>query len=455
MSEEDVVGAVVANNNTDGASMIVWIALIVIAGVSFWCQAVVTEERLVGALNVIAEHFNISHDVAGATLMAAGASSPELFSSFVSLFITHSAMGLGTIVGSEIFNQLVICAGAVYACKFKQQQQQQQSPNTGNLKLDRAIVNREVGFYGLSIALLYVALRDIRPVDDDDEKDHIFISFVSLVAPSKEVFDQVLEQEELTKLHHHLKLPSKDITIVEHPVVLSSTPAEHGGKSLIAFPAGASPIGVFVWTSLLPLRYLMHYTVPDVNNNTGRGAHNRSSVRVAFFATFMCLLWLVAGSYAMVSSLEGLAELLNVPDAVVGVTVSAAGTSLPNYIASRVAAEKGLGNQAVSNAFGSNIFNILVGLGLPWLLYTSFGTGFEPYNELRNDDILESIVILAVVLLIFVLLMLKSGYMLYRWHGVLFVTMYVAYLGLVMGQNWSWDTKIMQGYKNLSRTRHD
>lgn len=67
---------------------------------------------------MIANEYNIPSDVAGATLMAAGASSPELFSSFVALFITHSALGLGTIVGSEIFNQLIICSGAVFACKF-------------------------------------------------------------------------------------------------------------------------------------------------------------------------------------------------------------------------------------------------------------------------------------------------------------------------------------------------
>lgn len=38
----------------------------------------------------------------GATLMAAGASSPELFASIVSLFITHSSLGMGTIIGSEV-----------------------------------------------------------------------------------------------------------------------------------------------------------------------------------------------------------------------------------------------------------------------------------------------------------------------------------------------------------------
>jgi preprotein translocase subunit SecG len=73
---------------------------------------------------------------------------------------------LQTIVGSEIFNQLVICAGAVFAAK------------SGSLQLDRAIVTREVFFYGLSIGLLLFALHDIEPSDDDEVgNDHIFISF--------------------------------------------------------------------------------------------------------------------------------------------------------------------------------------------------------------------------------------------------------------------------------------
>lgn len=178
-----------------GASLLTWIGLVLISALSFYCQASVTEERFVPALNVIATDFNIPDDVAGATLMAAGASSPELFSSIVALFVTHSALGLGvsgyrgiilpgdvvlnmsfsthyfsittkTIVGSEIFNQLVICAGAVFASK------------SGTLQLDRAIVTREVFFYGLSIGLLLFALHDIEPSDDDQlGEDHIFISF--------------------------------------------------------------------------------------------------------------------------------------------------------------------------------------------------------------------------------------------------------------------------------------
>ena len=145
----------------------VWLGLSIIASLSFYAQALVTEERFVPAVNVIATHWNMPSDIAGATIMAAAASSPELFASFLSLFVTHSSLGLGTIVGSEIFNQLIIVAGSI------------QYARNNRLKLDRAILVREVFFYGLSLVLFLLALRDRRPTDDDDDdddnRDHINI----------------------------------------------------------------------------------------------------------------------------------------------------------------------------------------------------------------------------------------------------------------------------------------
>ena len=117
--------------------------------------------RLVPALNIISEYFNIPDDIAGATLMAAGASSPELLCTIISLFVTHSSLGLGTIVGSEIFNQLIICAGSVYSSKPHSNDESVKKYGERFLVLDRTMVIREVGFYGLSIALLYVALSEV------------------------------------------------------------------------------------------------------------------------------------------------------------------------------------------------------------------------------------------------------------------------------------------------------
>jgi Ca2+/Na+ antiporter len=112
--------------------------------ISFWALAVVVEDFFVPALNILCIKLKMPDDVAGATFMAAGASSPELFAAVISLFVTRTALGIGTIIGSEIFNHLCICAGSVLYSK------------SGVLELDPRILAREVVFYGLAIlALLY------------------------------------------------------------------------------------------------------------------------------------------------------------------------------------------------------------------------------------------------------------------------------------------------------------
>ena len=88
---------------------------------------------------------------------------------------------------------------------------------------------------------------------------------------------------------------------------------------------------------------------------------------------------------------------------------------------------------AVSNAFGSNTFNIMVGLGLPWVLYIA-STGFTPYHALHDDGITSSVIILGSVLAIFLLIVIPTGFILYRWHGYLFISLYVAYLAFSIGQ---------------------
>uniref|UniRef100_A0A9J8A795 Solute carrier family 24 member 2 n=2 Tax=Cyprinus carpio TaxID=7962 RepID=A0A9J8A795_CYPCA len=74
----------------------------------FIALAIVCDEFFVPALTVITEKLEISDDVAGATFMAAGGSAPELFTSVIGVFISHSNVGIGTIVGSAVFNILFV-----------------------------------------------------------------------------------------------------------------------------------------------------------------------------------------------------------------------------------------------------------------------------------------------------------------------------------------------------------
>ena len=74
----------------------------------FVALAIVCDEFFVPSLDVIIEKLGCSEDVAGATFMAAGGSAPELFTSAIGVFIAFSDVGIGTIVGSAVFNILFV-----------------------------------------------------------------------------------------------------------------------------------------------------------------------------------------------------------------------------------------------------------------------------------------------------------------------------------------------------------
>jgi len=87
---------------------------------------------------------------------------------------------------------------------------------------------------------------------------------------------------------------------------------------------------------------------------------------------------------------------------------------------------------AISNVFGSNTFNMLVGLGFPWLLYTTILD--VEYSDLPADGIDESMIIMITALLIFIIMVLASGFELLEWHAYSFYVMYILFLIRYIGQ---------------------
>jgi sodium/potassium/calcium exchanger 2 len=86
-----------------------WVALYILGLVyMFVALAIVCDEFFVPALDVIIDVTGCSEDVAGATFMAAGGSAPELFTSVIGVFVAFSDVGIGTIVGSAVFNILFV-----------------------------------------------------------------------------------------------------------------------------------------------------------------------------------------------------------------------------------------------------------------------------------------------------------------------------------------------------------
>merc|ERR1719199_992529 len=126
--------------------ILLWIGLMLYM---FKALGVICDEYFVPSLEVIVEKLQLSNDVAGATFMAAGSSAPELFTSLVATFLIVNEGGVGTIVGSAIFNILVIVGATGFiACKDQ------------SLKIWWYPLTRDCFFYMLSIVELMIILSD-------------------------------------------------------------------------------------------------------------------------------------------------------------------------------------------------------------------------------------------------------------------------------------------------------
>jgi cation:H+ antiporter len=132
------------------------------------------------------------------------------------------------------------------------------------------------------------------------------------------------------------------------------------------------------------------------------------------------MVLLVVGARWMVSAATSFARALGVSDLVVGLTVVAVGTSLPEVAASIVAALRGQRDMAVGNVVGSNIFNIVYVLGLTALLTPD---GVPVPEPALRFDLPVMIAVAAACLPIFF-----SGHRIARWEGGLFLAYYVIYV---------------------------
>ena len=125
--------------------------------------------------------------------------------------------------------------------------------------------------------------------------------------------------------------------------------------------------------------------------------------------------WLINGA-------SGLAKRLNISDLVIGLTIVALGTSLPELITSVTAAKKGNADIAIGNIVGSNIFNILFVVGTTALI--------TPVVYAQSF-LVDSIVAVVSMVLLW-LLVLNKDKKLKRWGGAILLVGYVAYFAYLM-----------------------
>ena len=204
--------------------------------------------------------------------------------------------------------------------------------------------------------------------------------------------------------------------------------AEHGahgaheGHALLQWPRTTGARLSYV--AGFPFALLFHFTVPNCAASRWR----------AYYPLTMLssIVWLGVLVFFMISWAEKAGCMLGISETLMGLTVCAIGTSGPDAIASLIVAKEGNGVMAVSNAFGSNVFDILFGLGFPFMLKTLI-TG-EDFH-VSTDGLTESIYIMFGCLFLFLAICLASKLVVSRNLGTLFLFIYGIYLTFTIATN--------------------
>ncbi len=132
------------------------------------------------------------------------------------------------------------------------------------------------------------------------------------------------------------------------------------------------------------------------------------------------LVLLVIGSTALVEAATDIATELGVSELVIGLTVVAVGTSLPEIATSVLAAARGQRDLAVGNAVGSNLFNILAVLGIT--------AAVSPTSIPIPDGAISLDIPVMIAVAVACLPIFWNGYSLMRWEGVIFLAYYAGYI---------------------------
>ena len=175
---------------------------------------------------------------------------------------------------------------------------------------------------------------------------------------------------------------------------------------------------IFGIVAILTLIYLMYIQMKKGEIDNTEIDKNDYSTIISLILIVLGIIFLVFGSDLLVSSAIEIAKKYNVSEAVIGLSLIAFGTSLPELVVGILSAIKKKVDFALGNILGSNIYNVLGVLGISSL----FGNFTLPEIFLKQDLLI--MVAITSIVLIFMLSIKKIG----RIYGVMGLTFYILYL---------------------------
>jgi len=432
-----LAGTVTCALETEDLNPFLVIPYLLIILYAFLALAIICDKFFEPSLEQISERLGLSEDVAGATFMAAGSSAPELFTSISDAFVSQNSIGVGTIVGSAMFNILIIVAMSAAVTKEA-------------VKIDWRPVARDVTFYLIAIGMLVLVLTN-------DGSTCIDLATKTIVLDSNAT--------ETTLCDHNFGIPRSwegasmvfiygvyILFMFFNKTILGRCSSEeikvydaaHGVEKSNQIPKESdeqrqesngdkedddddepwwsipkTKLGKGYFFLSVPLVAALNLTIPNCAVKGGRFEN-------WFVSTFvMSIVWIGASCLLAVKLATEIGCMLGIDPVIMGVVLLAGGTSVPDMLASMIVARQGHADMAIANAVGSNVFDILLGLGLPWAFV-------EPVLDhvvlVNNESITSEVAILCGTVVLYLGTLVLNRWKIEKRIGVVFVVLYVVYI---------------------------
>lgn len=437
-----------------------------------------------GSIDLLCDAWNLTPDVAGATWMAAGGSAPEFFTSIIGATIAQNDIGFGTIVGSAVFNVLFVIGLCGYVAKgnidltwwplFRDC-----SYYITSLAVLAAFVSDQVvkaweAAILFSMYICYVLFMLVnRPLNvwayeftgtplNKELREYVQEKRAASgkVEPENTTTETVPEDGQMKRPDDPPE-PTKDNYMEPDKVVVKSSPDEdedeghepedlaQNGTLADKVPGkedskGASmedveedddedddepddfmerPEGIvsmIIWLLCLPVYIPLYYTLPWPSKG--------SKLYMVSFG--FSLLWIGGFAFLLVWWTEIVASVIGIPTIISGLTFLAAATSIPDAVSSMAVARKGQADMAVSSSVGSNIFDILVGLPIPWLIKNGIESSNDDWNgvSIRSPYLMFYTCLLLGMVFGTVVSIMLSGWKLSKFLGACMAVLYIVFI---------------------------
>ncbi|XP_060867695.1 sodium/potassium/calcium exchanger 1-like isoform X2 [Metopolophium dirhodum] len=365
--------------------------------ITFVCQ-----DYFLPSVLYICLDLGISPDVAGATFMAVATCTSELLVSVIGTFVTKSDLGVGTVVGSGVYNTLGVsaCAGLA-VCGLP-------------IAVEKWPLIRDSTVYATSIAVLAAIAVDnvIMWYEALIMITMFFGYFVFLFMQYKLV--EAVEKWKHNSLEYQLQEGERASSKIIFTTTFSERDQSDVDEQTYILPpskSSGSNMLLIVWRIFCsPVNFALWATIPDCRTK-------RSLFPITFV---MSIIWVSAITYVLSWFLTICGDTFHVSDVVMGIGVLAVGSSIPEAVSGIINAQNGEGSMSISSALGSNTMDILLCLGLPWFVKCSLPTSMNGGPVTLQTDTLffncmcmiASVVVLNVAAAI-------SGYKMHKPFGVM------------------------------------